>query len=177
MPAKLRKMLGSAESPYILRLMRLMETQSKATLASWSMDYAERHILPIFEKHCPDDLRPQHTLAAARAWLRGEVKLPFVKNIILNECHAAARELSDNPTAQAAARTIGQASSVIHAPTHALGLVFYGAAAIAYDRLGTGESAAVYDAAAAEICAEMEAALRAVCVPNEPNPARLNWHC
>ena len=33
MSAKLRKTLGAADSPYIVRLMRLIETQSKATIA------------------------------------------------------------------------------------------------------------------------------------------------
>jgi len=52
---KLRKMLGAADSPYILSLMKLIDTQSKATIARWCMDYCEEHILPIFEKHCPGD--------------------------------------------------------------------------------------------------------------------------
>jgi hypothetical protein len=52
---KPRKMLGAADSPYIVSLMRLIDTQSKATIANWCMDYAEEHILPIFEKHCPGD--------------------------------------------------------------------------------------------------------------------------
>lgn len=177
MGAKLRKMLGKADSPYIIGLMRLIETQSKITLVNWCLDYAEENILPIYEKHCPGDERPKHALDAAREWLDGKVKLPYVKNIILNECHAAARELDCDPAAQAAARTIGQAAACIHTPTHSLGLAFYGAAAIAYDRLGVNETAEVYDAVAAEECAKMEAALRSVCVKDEPNPAKINWHC
>ena len=43
-------------------------------------------------------------LNVARDYLDGKVKFPVVKNIILNECHAAARELEDNPVAQASAR-------------------------------------------------------------------------
>lgn len=175
MSTKLRKMLGSAQSPYILSLMRLIETQSKTTLANWCLDYAEDFILPIYEKHCPEDERPHHALVAARDWLAGKVKLPYVKNIILNECHAAARELDANPAAQAAARTIGQVAACIHVPTHALGLAFYGAAAIAYDRVGLAETAEVYDAIASEECAKMEAALHAVAVENEPNLAKINW--
>lgn len=34
-------------------------------------------------------------------------KLPEVESIILNECHAAARELVADPAAQAAARACG----------------------------------------------------------------------
>ena len=161
---KPHKMLGSADSPYIVSLMRLIETQSKATIATWCMDYAEAHILPIYEKHVPDDHRPNMAIDAARRWFNGEVKLPEVRQIILHECHAAARACR-------------QAAACFHTPTHSLGLAFYGAAAIAYDRLGMDESPEVYDKIAAEECAKMEAALRAAAVENEPHPAKINWNC
>lgn len=177
MPKKLRKMLGAADSPYIISLMRLLDTQSKATIASWCMDYCEEHILPIFEKHCPGDDRPRMAINASRDWFEGKKKLPEVKNIILNECHTAARDLDDNPVAQAAARACGQAAACFHTPTHSLGLAFYGTATIAYDRVGLDEKPEIYDAIAAEECAKMEAALRAVAVENEPNPAKLKWNC
>lgn len=175
--AKPRKMLGDWREPYIQSLMRLIETQSKATIAKWCMDYAEVYILPIYLKHHPADNRPQTALAAARDWFEGRKKLPEVKHIILNECHAAAREAEDNPAAQAAARACGQASACFHTPTHSLGLAFYGAAAIAYDRVGVAETPDVYNRIAAEECAKMEAALRAVAVENEPNPAKISWNC
>ena len=175
--SKLRKMLGSADSPYIVSLMRLIETQSKRTIATWCLDYTEEHILPIFEKHCPGDDRTYRALAASRDWFEGRKKLPEVKAIILKECHAAARELEHNPAAQAAARACGQAAACFHTPTHSLGLAFYGAAAIAYDRVGVYQSPEVYDRIAAEECAKMEAALRAIMIENEPNPAKINWYC
>jgi hypothetical protein len=85
-------------------------------------------LLPIFENHCPDDKRPHMAIEAARDWFNGKKKLPEVKKIILHECHAAARELDDNPAAQATARACGQASACFHTPTHSLGLAFYGTA-------------------------------------------------
>ena len=121
---KPRKMLGAADSPYIVSLMRLIETQSKATIAAWCIGYAEAQILPIYAKTFPHDRRPFHALQAARDWMDGKVKLPEVKRIILQECHAAAREAEDYPAAQAAARTCGQAAACIHTPTHSLGLAF-----------------------------------------------------
>jgi hypothetical protein len=157
--------------------MRLIETQSKATVANWTLDYAEQKVLPLFVKHRPNDRRPAHAIAAARAWLADEVKLPYVKDIILNECHAAARELDDNPVAQAAARAIGQSAGSIHAATHSLGLYFYAAAAIGYDRLGLDARQADYEAVALEVCADYTAALTAIAVENEPNPAKCKWHC
>lgn len=90
---------------------------------------------------------------------------------------AAARELEADPAAQAAARACGQAAACFHTPTHSLGLAFYGAAAIAYDRVGTAESVETYDRMAAKECAKMEDALRAIAVENEPNPAKINWRC
>ena len=122
---KYRKMLNDINAPYLQSLMRLIETQSKPTLAHWCIDYARANILPIYEKAYPGDVRCAHALDAAGEWLNGKVKLPYVKNIILNECHAAARESDANPVAQAAARTCGQAAATIHAPTHSIGLALY----------------------------------------------------
>ena len=174
---KYRKMLNDIDAPYLQSLMRLIETQSKTTLANWSIGYAYTVILPIYEKECPKDNRCKNALDAAKDWLDGKVKLPYVKNIILNECHAAAREADKNPVAQAAARTCGQAAATIHAPTHSLGLALYGALAVAYDTLGIDASWDDLLVVAAEECGNMEAALRNVSVENEPNPAKINWNC
>lgn len=112
-----------------------------------------------------------------RKWLDGKVKLPHVKNIILNECHAAARESVDNPSAQAAARTCGQTAATIHAPTHSLGLALYGALAVAYDTLGIDAKWNELLEVSAIECGKMESALRAVAIGNESNPAKINWKC
>ena len=104
---KARKMLSDWNAPYIQALMKLIETQSKSTLAHWAVDYAEQSILPLWNKHYPEDQRPQNALHAAREWLSGSIKLPQAKTSIL-ECHAAASEADTNPVAQAAARAIGQ---------------------------------------------------------------------
>lgn len=169
--AKTRKMLSDLNAPYIQSLLQLIPTQSKVTLATWAVDYSERVLLPLWNKHYPDDLRPQNTINAARAWLSGTIKLPQAKSIIL-ECHTAAREAEGNPVAQAAARAIGQCASTIHSAQHCIGLAFYGALAVAYDRLGTDTSWGQILQCAAEECGRMEAVLRAVAVVNEPNPRK-----
>jgi len=156
--------------------MKLIETQSKVTLANWVVDYSERTLLPLWEKYYPYDLRPQNSLNAARQWLEGTIKLPQAKGAIL-ECHAAARESVGNPVAQAAARAIGQCASTIHSARHCVGLAFYGALAIAYDALGTDSPWEQIEQFAAEECGRMEAALRAVLVEDEPNPAKIDWKC
>ncbi len=174
--SKHRKMLSEWDAPYIQSLVKLIETQSKVTLSNWCISYCDAHILPIYEKYCSEDARPQNALCAAREWLDGKIKLPQAKAVIL-DCHAAARELEDNPTAQACARAIGQCASTIHSASHCLGLAYYGALAVAYDKLGPGAPWAELEAFAAEECGRMEAALRAAAVTNEPNPAKLTWQC
>ena len=177
MPKKPRKMLGDVNAPSTVALKDLIDTQSKDTIRKWCLDYAEAKILPIFEKHCPGDDRPRNAVNAAHEYLEGKVKFPAVKNIILNECHAAARELDSNPTAQAAARAVGQGSAVVHTLTHSLGLFFYAAAAIAYDRIGLEAADDEYAAISEEVCLDYTDALRAAAVENEPNPAKLKWNC
>ena len=174
--AKIRKMLGSADSPYIVSLMRLIETQSKTTIVTWSINYAEEHILPIYEKAYPEDHRLRNALTASMDYIQGNMKLADAKKLI-KEGQAAAREVEENPAAQAAARATGQAAATITTITNSLAVAFYGAAAIAYDRVGLEETMEVYDKIAAEECAKMEAALRHVAVENEPNPVNINWNC
>ena len=176
MPKKYRKMLTDWQAPYILPLLRLIETQSKQTVAHWCMDYCEAALLPVYESANPDDPRPADAISAARRWLGGEIKLPEAKTYIL-QCHAAAREADSNPTAQAAARAIGQCASTIHAASHCAGLIFYGALALAYDKLGIDADWDALLIVAAQECGKMEAALRAVAVHDEPNPAKINWNC
>ncbi len=161
-----RKMLNDWNAPYIRSLMKLIKTQSKATLAHWAVNYSLTVILPLWSKYYPNDLRPQNALTAAREWLAGAIKLPQAKTAIL-ECHAAARAAGENPVAQAAARSIGQCASTIHSARHCIGLAFYGALAVAYDRLGTDVAWGQIEQCAAEECERMEAALRAVAVENE----------
>lgn len=174
--AKLRKMLGAADSPYILSLMRLIETQSKTTIGDWCVDYAEKYILNIYEKAFPEDDRLHLAVEAYRSYRKGELKLPELKKAVALTVQAA-KEAEKNPAAQAAARTIGQAIGAVYTPTHSLGLAFYGAAAIAYDRVGLEEKPEVYDRIAAQECAKMEEALRACMVENEKNPAKIKWYC
>lgn len=174
--AKVRKMLGKADSPYIVSLMRLIETQSKNTIVKWCNEYAREHILPIYEKDYPEDYRLKNALNASKEWLEGSMKLIDAKKII-KEAQIAAREAEGNPAAQAAARAIGATTATINTVTSSLGLAFYGAAAIAYSSIGVNEKVEVYDKIAARECKNMEEALRKVSVIDEPNPVKINWNC
>lgn len=79
MPKKLRKMLGDRDAPCTQSLLSLIDTQSKATICKWCIDYAEAIVLPIFEKRCPDDNRPRNALNAARDYLGSKIKFPEAK--------------------------------------------------------------------------------------------------
>ena len=173
---KYRKMLADWEAQYIQSLVKLIETQSKETLCNWCIDYAEQKLLPLYESAYPGDTRPSEALAAAREWLAGNIKLPQAK-VHITACHAAAREAEGHPSAQAAARAIGQCASTIHSASHCAALPLYGALALAYDTEGFSAPWPRLEQAAALECSHMEQALRAVMVENEPNPAKLTWRC
>jgi len=177
MPKKLRKTLGDVNAPSAVALRNLIDTQSAGTIRKWCLDYAEEKILPIFERRRPGDGRPRSAVNAARNYLNGKIKFTEVKNIILNECHAAARELDADPVAQAAARAVGQGTAVVHTLTHSLGLFFYAAAAVAYERAGFDAPGEKYSEIAEEVCIDYTNALKAVAVENEPNPAKIKWNC
>lgn len=88
---KVRKMLGKADSPYIVSIMGLIETQSKNTIVKWCNEYAREHILPIYEKDYPEDLRLKNALDTVNEYLEGNIKLAQAKKII-REVQIAARE-------------------------------------------------------------------------------------
>lgn len=173
---KLRKMLGKADSPYIVSLMRLIETQSKNTIVKWCNEYARDNVLYIYKKDYPEDSRLENALNATEDWLNGYIKLTEAKKFI-KEAQIAAKEAEGNPAAQAAARTIAATTTTINTITSCLGLAFYGSAAIAYSSLGIEEETDIYDKFAAGECKKMEEALRKISIENESNPAKINWNC
>ncbi|WP_404988607.1 putative immunity protein [Clostridium culturomicium] len=174
--AKLRKMLGTADSPYIISLMRIIETQNKTTIITWSVKYAEAYLLPIYEKAYPEDTRLKNALTAALSFVEGGMKLADAKKLV-REAQGAAKEAEGNPIAQAAARACAQAAATITTITNSLAVAFYGSAAIAYDRVGLESSAEVYEDIAAEVCSKYESELHKIAVENEPNPVKINWNC
>lgn len=172
--SKLKKTLGNFQSPYIISLARLIETQSKATLIQWCTSYAEKYIVPIYERAYPTDTRPRDALNNAVGWLEGRVKFVDAKQTNY-DAHAAATGAEGNYAAQAAARACAHAALTIHVPAHCLGLAFYGTAALAYEQAGFNEAPEAYDRIAAVECARMEEALRGIAVCNESDPAKIDW--
>lgn len=173
--AKLRKMLGNINDPCIIALMRLIETQSQKTLANWAMDYVEAHVLAIYAQTY-DKAPFQKIMTDARTYLDGGMKLKDVKPS-LREANQLAKEAVENPVAQAAARALSTACATVQTPTNALGFTFYTAAAIVYHQAGLNESQADYDALAVKEFEKLLESLQAVAVPDEENPAKINWNC
>lgn len=184
--AKLRKMLGDVNGAGCAALMRLIETQSKQTLAAFAIGYAQANALPVFEKAYPEETRLTDAVAGCRAHLRGDVKLADVKPLlraaaeVARACDASPAALPNDsmqPAAVAAARAVATACATVQTPTNALGFVFYCAAARAYDTLGIGAPADAYDALAEDEFIRAREALAAMAVENEAKPAKIKWGC
>ena len=173
--SKLRKLLGDVEWPECAALMRLIETQSKKTLASWAISYAKASYLPIFAEACPQNQRLEEIVADCEAYLAGEITLKEIKPR-LQEASQIARSSID-PIAQAAARAVAVACAVIQTPTNALGFLFYGAAAVAYHQVGLEQPEDVYNDLAASELGKALASLKEASVVGEEQPVKINWHC
>ncbi|KQY57338.1 MULTISPECIES: putative immunity protein [unclassified Nocardioides] len=102
-------------------------------LALWAADCAE-HVLPLFEAARPDDPRPRQAIDAARAWVRGEVRMMEAR-AAGGHAMGAARDLRGAP--RHAAYAAGQAGAVAHVAAHDLGAAAY---AIKAARAVEGES-------------------------------------
>ena len=172
---RLRKMLGSAEHPTVMALMRQMETQSHATLTRWAADQAEALALPVYQAAHPEDPRLAEALAAVRRFLAGKTPITGLA-APLKAAQQTARETTE-PAAQAAARAVATACGAARTPTSALGFTFYCTAAVAYSQAGLSASPAVYDALADEVFVGLLTSLQAASIPDEPHPAHLQWGC
>lgn len=173
---KLRKMLGSAKHPLVIKLMRIIETQSQDTLCRWALDYVQAHYFPILNQKGCCDSRFIQAAQTVENLLHKRISLkegkPFFK-----QAAAAAREIDQDPAAQAAAKAISVACSIAQTPTNALGFTFYGAAAYAYDCAGFEASRQVYEQLATEEFQTLLDALNLIAVLHEPNPVKINWNC
>jgi hypothetical protein len=95
-------------------------------LALWAASCAE-HVLDLFESARPGDPRPRAAIAAARAWVRGE--LPMMQaRAAGGHAMGAARDLRG--AARHAAYAAGQAGAVAHVAAHELGAAAYAIKAV-----------------------------------------------
>jgi hypothetical protein len=174
--AKLRKMLGDANDPLAVSLRERIETQSKETLIRWAVGYVTEHYKPILQAADAWDVRLEKAVAANRDYLEGHLTQKEAK-AFLGAAAEAARGWEGDPAAQAAAKAVAVACSVMRTPTNALGFCFYGAAAYAYQAAGTSESSDRYEELARSEFERLLASLEAISVEGEENPVRVNWNC
>ena len=95
-------------------------------LALWAAACAE-HVLPLFEAPRPEDPRPREAIEAARAWVRGEVRMMQAR-AAGGHAMGAARDLTGAP--RFAAYAAGQAGAVAHVAAHDLGAAAYAIKAV-----------------------------------------------
>ena len=95
-------------------------------LALWAAACAE-HVLPLFEDAQPGDSRPREAIAAARAWVRGEMRMMQAR-AAGGHAMGAARPLGGAP--RFAAYAAGQAGAVAHVAAHELGSAAYAIKAV-----------------------------------------------
>lgn len=171
-----RRMLGDVFSPECTALRELIQTQSKQTLAAWATAYAKAHYLPVYEAQRPQDTRLRAGVIRTEECLSGKLKPAEIKPDLkaLRELGAT---LAAEPVAQAAARAVSAACATVSTPTNALGFLFYGAAAVAYNAVGLAKSPETYDELATQELERALASLAQVAVPDEKKPAKIDWHC
>ena len=95
-------------------------------LALWAAECAE-HVLPLFEAVRPDDRRPREAIEAARAWVRGELRMMQTRAV---GGHAMGAARDRTGAARHAAYAAGQAGVVAHVAAHDLGAAAYAIKAV-----------------------------------------------
>ncbi len=120
----MRKILVAMDDPRLQSLAEAVGRQNHRTLVLWTADCAQR-VLALYEQRRPGDMRPREALQAARAWARGEIKMPLARRAALASHRAATEVDPSDMIACAAARAMGHVVGTVHVPTHAMGFVLY----------------------------------------------------
>lgn len=170
---KLRKMLGDPLGAEAKELMSIIETQSKTTLAQWSISYVEENYLPILGDDASSELLDG--INAVKKHINKEITLKDLK-VYAKEARLSTDKVED-PKKLAAAKAITTACAVTQTPTNSLGFIFYGCAAYAYSKVGYEESKEVYDELAIEEMKRALKSLKSVAVENEEKPVKVKWNC
>ena len=95
-------------------------------LITWACDCAE-HVLYLFGEQI--DERLKNALHVAQEWKQGNASVGDARKAAV-DAHAAAREVSSNPMANAVARSIGHAVATAHMADHSLGAAWYALKAV-----------------------------------------------
>lgn len=171
---KLRKMLGENDWEECREMMRVIETQSKETLALWGLSYVKENYMPILRK-IENNTKMEELIELCESTIRENKDWKEVKGL-LKEGRQMASAIK-NPIAQAAAKAISVACAIFQTPTNALGFIYYGAAAKAYDCLGTDKTEQEYEIVAKEEWKKVLESLKNIMIENEENSVKVKWSC
>lgn len=114
--------LFSPKDECLKNLSLIVSRQSHKALILWALELAEEGVKTLENKY-PKENSPRLALEFARAWSKGDIKMPLAKRAILN-CHAFCKKIS-NLEDIAICHAVGQACAVVHTPKHALGYPIY----------------------------------------------------
>jgi immunity protein 5 of polymorphic toxin system len=140
-------------------------------LAVWAAECAE-HVLPLFDAVRPGDDRPRRGIEAARAWVRGELRMMEARGAAF-PANAAAREVTG--AARFAALSAGQASAVAHVAEHDLGAAAYALRAVASAAPAAGSLDALRQERDWQI-AQLPEGVRVLVLEDQRRRDDLCWH-
>lgn len=173
---KLRKMLGEIDLEECKEMMSVIETQSKETLALWGIEYVKENYVTIYKKHHQNSEKIiEEVIDVCEKTIKEKTDWKVVKPL-LKDARQYSATLKD-PIAQAAARAISTACAIYQTPTNALGFIYYGAAAVAYDELGIDKVQEDYDKVAKKEWQKALSSLKQHAKENETNPVKVKWNC
>lgn len=113
---------GSRDARFVtIRRGGILNDETHHALALWAADCAE-HVHTLFSTVRPEDHRPAHAIATARAWALGRASMTDAREAA-SAAHAAARATAG--AAALAARAAGHAAATAHMADHELGPAFY----------------------------------------------------
>ncbi|MDR1157690.1 MAG: hypothetical protein LBK75_05205 [Oscillospiraceae bacterium] len=98
-------------------------------LVLWAAECAE-HVLHLFEDVCSNDARPRRAIEAARAWVRGEIKMMQARDFAGAAQDAARAAKGVSEAARLTALAAGQAAASAHVAAHELGAAAYAIRAV-----------------------------------------------
>ena len=165
--------LSTERDPRLITLRRggTLTDDDHRLLASWAADCAE-HVLPLFEAMRPGDDRPRRGIEAARAWVRGELRMMQARGAAF-PANAAAREVAG--AARFAALSAGQAAAVAHVAEHELGAAAYALRAVAAAAPDEGSAEALRSEREWQLT-QLPERIRALVLEDERRRDDLCWH-
>jgi hypothetical protein len=123
----------SIHHPQIVKLNHELSLISKEISIFWCLDIIETMLIPCLLRQ---DYSIESSLSAfnrVKLWVNKEIKLTQVKPFIL-KLHEQARLNSDQLIVMGCLRAVAHGCSTIHSQRHAIGIVYYGALALAREQ-------------------------------------------